>query len=85
MKCNKCRHWGDGDGTGLPYDAGHMNYCNQHQVAGVQHPSYGACGDPVTMVYVLYASRVTGLFNEAQGQKLMTRGTFGCILFEESK
>lgn len=71
MRCYDCKSWGDGDGTGLPYDAGHMNYCMHQQVAGNQHPSYGACGEPKTMIY-------TG----GQGhQHVMTRGTFGCVLF----
>lgn len=75
MRCYDCAHWGDGDGTGLPYDAGHMNYCNQKQVAGNQHPSYGACGEPMTMIYDGHTGE----------QSIMTRGVFGCVLFEPRK
>lgn len=72
MKCGACKHWGDGDGTGFPYDAGHMNYCNNPQICGMQHPSHGACGEPKTMVYDGHEGP----------QLIMTRITFGCVLFE---
>lgn len=41
--CGYCKFWGDGSGTGNPYDAGHMNDCNNPQISGDQHPSYGVC------------------------------------------
>ncbi len=69
--CGKCKHWGDGDGTAYPYDAGHMNTCNHPAIAGRQHPSYGACGELTTMVYA-----------GGETQTIQTRITFGCILFE---
>jgi hypothetical protein len=72
MKCGHCKHWGKGDGTGMHYDAGAMNYCDHLQIAGVQHPSYGACGEPTSM---LYSGELI--------QNIMTRYTFGCVLFEE--
>lgn len=72
MRCNKCKHWGDGDGTGHPYDAGHMNLCKNGQINGQQHPSYGIGGETKTMVYA------AGL----EKQSIMTRASFGCILFE---
>lgn len=72
MKCASCKFWGDGDGTGIPYDAGHMNYCNNPQVSGNQHPSHGACGEPKTMIYDGHAGE----------QAIMTRISFGCVLFE---
>ncbi len=72
MNCGKCKHWGDGNGTGYPYDAGHMNYCKQSQIRGSQHPSNGACGELKTMVYV----------DGTQTQEIMTRINFGCVLFE---
>lgn len=74
MRCYDCKYWGDGTGTGHPYDAGHMNYCKHICIDGMQHPSYGACGDATTMIY-------TG----AEKQEVMTRGNFGCILFEQRK
>jgi hypothetical protein len=70
MRCYDCKHWGDGDGTGYPYDAGHMNYCHHPGVDNMQHPSYGACGDEPTMIYA-----------GGEKQEIMTRGKFGCILF----
>lgn len=73
MKCGHCKYWGDGDGKGSPYDAGHVNYCNHRQIAGNQHPSYGACGDPVSMV----------IADGVEKQYIQTRITFGCILFEQ--
>ena len=72
MRCGNCKHWGDGSGTGWPYDAGHMNTCKNPQIDGHQHPSYGVGGELKTMVYV--AGKET--------QSLMTRITFGCNLFE---
>lgn len=71
MKCGQCKFWGSGDGTGYPYDAGHMNYCNHPQIDGQQHPSFGACNDLKTMIYV--EGRAT--------QFVKTRIDFGCILF----
>lgn len=73
MKCGHCKYWGEGDGKGNPYDAGHVNYCNHRQISGNQHPSYGACGDPVSMV-IAYGIEI---------QYIQTRITFGCILFEQ--
>jgi hypothetical protein len=67
MKCGNCKYWGDGNGTGMSFDAGHMNYCKQPQINGMQHPSYGA------MVY-------TGWGGD---QDIMTSIIFGCILFEQ--
>jgi len=67
--------WGDGSGTGIPYDAGHVNYCKHPQIDGDQHPSYGACGEPTSMVIV----------ENHYPQHLMTRGKFGCVLFEQRK
>ena len=71
--CGKCKFWGSGDGTGMHYDAGPMNYCQNKQISGVQHPSFGACGDPTTMIY-------TG---GQEPQRIMTRYLFGCVLFEQ--
>lgn len=71
MNCSNCKHWGDGSGTGMPYDAGHMNYCHHPQITGMQHPSYGACGEPKTMVYDGHAGE----------QEITTRSDFGCVLF----
>jgi hypothetical protein len=70
MKCRDCKLWGDGDGTGFPYDAGHMNYCKHPQISGNQHPSYGACGELKTLVYV----------EGTEKQSIMTRWNFGCVL-----
>lgn len=72
MKCGSCKFWGDGDGTGIPYDAGHMNYCNNPHIAGNQHPSNGVGGERKTMVYDGHEGE----------QAIMTRITFGCVLFE---
>ncbi len=66
-KCRQCKYWGDGEGTGIPYDAGRMNSCNHPKIKGVHHPSFEG-----TKVYV-------GIQEE---QHLMTREGFGCILFE---
>jgi len=74
MRCYDCKVWGDGSGTGIPYDAGHVNYCNHPQINGDQHSSYGACGEPTSMVII-----------EQQPQKVLTRGKFGCVLFEQRK
>ena len=71
MRCGNCKHWGDGTGTGHPYDAGHMNYCKHPQIDGNQHPSYGACGEAKTMLYA-----------GGEKQHIMTRITFGCNLFD---
>lgn len=75
MRCRDCKFWGDDAGTGIPYDAGYMNYCKHISIDGQQHPSYGACGDAPTMVYIGGDSH----------QNVMTRATFGCILFEQRK
>lgn len=75
MRCYDCQFWGGGDGTGIPYDAGHVNYCKNPQIHGNQHPSYGACGEPTSMIIV------DGL----QTQALLTRGKFGCVLFIQRK
>lgn len=75
MKCADCKFWGNGDGKGIAYDAGHVNYCNNPQIGGDQHPSYGACGDPVSMV----------IAEGVEKQYIQTRLTFGCILFEARK
>jgi len=75
MRCYDCKYWGDGSGTGHPYDAGHVNTCNHPQIDGDQHPSYGACGEPTSMVIV----------EEISPQRITTRGKFGCILFEQRK
>lgn len=76
MKCCECRFWGeDGNGTGVPYDAGHMNYCMHNQINGEQHPSYGSCGEPVTMIYMNAEA--------PRYQHVMTRRNFGCVLFKE--
>lgn len=69
--CGKCKFWGNGDGTGIPYNAGHINTCKNPQIDGQQHPSYGVGSDLKTMVY---AGRET--------QTIQTRVSFGCILFE---
>lgn len=71
-QCGRCKHWGDGDGTGMPYDAGRMNWCRQNQIDGDQHPSHGACGDPKTMLWA----------GAPGSQLIMTRIDFGCNLFE---
>lgn len=76
MRCYDCTNWGDGSGTGIPYDAGHVNYCKHKQISGVQHPSYGACGDPVSMVMIEGTDKPN---------LIMTRGTFGCVLFDARK
>lgn len=72
MRCDKCRYWGNGDGKGWSYDAGHVNVCHHRQIDGNQHPSYGACGDPTSMV-----------MSGQSTQTITTRWNFGCILFEE--
>lgn len=69
--CRNCSLWGNGDGTGFPYDAGHVNICRHPQIDGDQHPSYGSCGEPVTMVYS----------GEIKAQTIQTRWNFGCVLF----
>ena len=76
MNCGKCKHWGDGDGTGWPYDAGHVNYCKHPQITGDQHASYGACGEPKSMIIV---------DGGAQSHAILTRITFGCNLAESIK
>lgn len=73
MKCGKCKHWGDGDGTGYSYDAGHVNYCKNAQINGLQHPSQGVGGELKSMVIVDGSDKP---------QLIMTRISFGCILFE---
>lgn len=72
VACRKCKFWGLGDGKGFHYDAGLMAYCHHPQLTGEQHPSKGACGEPVTMLYV----------DGAASQLLMTRHNFGCVLGE---
>jgi hypothetical protein len=76
MRCYDCKYWGDGDGTGQPYDAGHVNYCKNPLVSGPQHPSH--CD-------ARYASQIIahdGEHRMLQDQHIMTRGRFGCVLFE---
>lgn len=75
MRCYDCKYWGDGSGTGYPYDAGHVNYCKNPQIDGDQHPSYGACGDITSMVIV----------ESISPQQIQTRGNFGCVLFVQRK
>ena len=75
MKCFDCKFWGEGNGTGMPYDAGHVNYCMNPQIAGNQHPSYGVLGELKSML--IAEGRST--------QIIMTRGTFGCVLFVTNK
>lgn len=71
MRCNCCKFWGEGDGTGIPYDAGHVNYCKEPRINGWQHPSFGACGEPKSMVIAV----------QDKPQTVLTRGVFGCVLF----
>ena len=73
MKCGKCKFWGDGTGTGHPYDAGHVNYCRHPQITGDQHPSYGVGGERKSMLIV-----------DGGGvpHHIMTRINFGCELGE---
>ena len=73
MKCGKCKFWGDASGTGMGYDAGHMNYCKNPQISGIQHPSYGVGDELKTMLY-------TGGQHD---QTILTRISFGCNLFQE--
>lgn len=73
--CRECRFWGDGDGTGFPYDAGHVNICRHPQIDGDQHPSYGACYDLTSMVMV----------DTIEPQRIQTRWNFGCILHVDRK
>ena len=70
--CQKCKYWGDGDGTGIPYDAGHVNYCKQPQIDGEQHPSIRYGREPASMV-----------MTEHETQHIMTRWNFGCVLHKE--
>ena len=76
MRCYDCKSWGDGSGTGFPYDAGHVNYCKHPQIDGDQHPSFGACGELKSMVIA---------DGHSHPQHIMTRGAFGCVLFEQRK
>lgn len=72
-KCIDCALWGDGDGTGIPYDAGNVNVCRHPQITGIQHCSIGGCGEPDSKVVV------EGL----QKQVVWTRFNFGCNLIRE--
>lgn len=72
MQCRKCVYWGDGNGTGIRYDAGHMNVCNHPGVHGMQHPSYGAYGEQKTMLYA-----------GGEQQIIQTRWDFGCVLYQD--
>ena len=78
MKCSHCKFWGDGTGGGFPYDAGHVNYCNQPQIDGRQHPSSASYNDNEI-------SKVIVTSNKGEAQKLMTRWNFGCVLFVARK
>ena len=69
MKCSKCKFWGDGNGTGNAYDAGHVNYCQNPQIKGEHHPS-------------LTTSKLILEGNASLNQIILTRHDFGCILFE---
>lgn len=71
--CENCKHWGEGDGTGLPYDAGAVAYCKHPSISGRQHPSYGVSGERKTMLYV----ENLGMHE----QSIMTRWDFGCNQF----
>jgi len=75
MRCYDCKFWGEGNGTGHPYDAGHVNYCKEPRIDGWQHPSYGACGEPTSMVIAV----------QSEEQRVLTRGKFGCVLFVQRK
>lgn len=65
-------HWGDGNGKGFPYDAGHMNVCKHLNINGYQHPSIGYDG----------TERNTQVYAGGEEQTIMTRWNFGCVLFE---
>jgi hypothetical protein len=67
-RCCECKHWGDGDGGGIPYDAGNVNICNHPQITGDHHCSKGACGEPDSKVIVEGQIR----------QRIWTRFNFGC-------
>lgn len=82
--CRNCRYWGDGDGTGMPYDAGHMNNCRNKQISGDQHPSYGVGGETKTMVYSNYWRRDSNTYAGTEKQIIETRWSFGCNLFEQN-
>lgn len=83
MRCKDCKFWGNGDGTGIPYDAGHMNDCTNTHLSGQHHPSYGACGDIETKVYAQVSMNADNRYHGAAAQSLMTRWNFGCVLFEQ--
>jgi len=74
--CNKCKYWGEGDGTGVPYDAGHVNYCQHPLITGKQHPSSASYRD-----HEISKVMVNG--GDDKSYTIMTRRNFGCNLFEE--
>lgn len=76
MKCEHCKHWGKGDEkSSYVWDAGAVHPCNHEQIAGIQHPSFGSVVyQKKTMIYTPQ--------NNGAPQEVMTRDSFGCILFE---
>lgn len=76
MICRKCKFWGDGDGKGFPYDAGHVNYCKHPLISGRQHPSSSSYDDK-------YISKLIVDGSDKEHQ-IMTRWNFGCNQIEEN-
>lgn len=85
MRCRDCKFWGNGDGTGLPYDAGHMNDCRNPHISGNHHPSYGACGETETKIWAQTCNDASKRYTGSASQIMMTRWNFGCTLFEQRK
>jgi hypothetical protein len=73
MKCSRCKFWGDGDGSGFPYDAGNVNYCKHTLISGKQRPSSASSDDR-------YISKVI-VDGSDKEHKILTRWNFGCVLF----
>lgn len=73
MRCDKCRFWGNGDGTGHSYDAGHVNECKHPLITGYQHASSAAVrDDQISKVIVDDGNEF---------HRITTRWNFGCVLF----
>lgn len=77
VRCDKCKFWGDGNGTGMHYDAGNVNYCKHNLISGRQHPSAASYNDE-------YISKVIVDGSDTE-HNILTRYNFGCVLFKEFK
>jgi hypothetical protein len=76
MRCVKCKFWGDGDGTGNSYDAGHVNECKHKLISGWQHASSASYDTNEISKVIVDGGGVE--------HSIVTRYNFGCVLFVDN-